>query len=186
MAANASAITTNASGVATNVGAITTNASDIAANAADLLDIANNYLPELDDLFTYVSTDTTAATIDIVGATLDAEQIYGASVRFRDCGGSYTCTPMACKDLCIANGERMAFIDEVYAWASAGQDSCAWAWMLDRNDMSGPTAGFPMYFNRTTGGCGVTNTGDVPRIIGPSPAAWSSATTWDCACATVN
>ena len=47
-----------------------------------------------------------------------------------------------------------------------------------------PVAAYPMYFNRTTSGCGPSNTGDVPRWGGPPAAAanWDVATTWDCAC----
>ena len=109
------------------------------------------------------------------------------NLSFRKCdGGDYNCSPAECLALCIENGERMALIDEVFAWASAGNDSCAYMWMLDRNNIGGAVFGYPMYTNQTASNCGSLNTGNVPRIEGFGTAAWTSTEyQWNCACAKI-
>jgi len=216
---NTASLATHAADVATNAAGIATNAADIASIGADYLtsaeqgllqndiiqntvdidavagevdDIQADYLPWIDDVSTFVDADTASGVVSVSGADLEVDQqISGERLQFRNCGSTYTCTPTACLALCQSNGERMAFTDEVLAWASEGQGHCAWMWMLERDanaQASQPVMAYPMYSNRTTTGCGPTNTGDVPRLAGYSRPGdgWSSTSTYDCACATLN
>jgi len=184
--------------IAVNTAAIVASNTTISANASDVAAITADYLPWIDDVSTYLDADTTNAKIEIAGAGLDVDngistgmQFSGKSVNFRTCtGGTYSCTPTACMSLCQSNDERMAFVDEIYAWASLGQSRCAYAWMLQWDAAAGVAElakGYPMYNNRTTSGCGTTNTGNVPRIEGFSAvgASWNATSTYDCACATI-
>jgi hypothetical protein len=93
---------------------------------------------------------------------------------------------MACLALCQANGERMATTGEALAWASKGQNSCAYMWMIDPSSPYNPMRGYPMYSNRTTPGCGSTHTGDVPRLEGLGAATWDSTSEYNCGCSTLN
>ncbi len=107
-----------------------------------------------------------------------------AFLNFTNCGEAYSCTPKACLAKCIELGMSMATYDEVYSWASAGKDHCAYMWMLDSKQSDTPVSGYPMYHNQTTDKrCGRTNTGDIPRLEGVnSNASWDSGNKYDCAC----
>lgn len=158
----------------------------IAALEADVAAIETNIVGPVEDLLIYLSADTNTDTVNISGADLAVDgRIFGEDLTFRQCpGGQYQCTPRACLDLCAANGERMATVEEALIWASRKQDKCQWQWMLDRDNPAIPVRGFPMYFNRTTGGCGAINTGDVPRVVGPLlGTGWDDTTLASCACA---
>jgi len=217
IATNATDIATNAADITANSGALSGVTSDyltsteqsalqggIDANLVsvqsvqtDVTSIQTDYLPWIDGVSTYLDANTSLGVVSVSGANLVVDnQIYGESLAFRECNNTaYDCTPLECLALCQANGERMAFTDEVLAWASEGQDSCAWKWMLERNANASetfPVRAYPMYFNRTTNsGCGAQNTGDVPRLggysdEGASMSTWNSTATYDCACASLN
>jgi hypothetical protein len=104
-------------------------------------------------------------------------------LHFLNCGKTYTCTPKMCLDKCISLGLRMATFDEVYAWASQRKQRCVWMWMLHSQEPGKVYRSFPMYYNQTTGGCGATNTGNIPRMVEPIVVDWHSDDKYDCACA---
>ena len=160
---------------------------DIDSNTTAIDDIDTTHIGDLADLFRYLTVDTDSNTITISGADVHfAQKFYGNNLTFRNCGDTYSCTPRECLDLCADHGERMAFVDEVYAFASEKRHRCAHMWMLDRNNLDQPVSGYPMYANRTTSGCGRRNTGDIPRIEALSVDNWDSTREFDCACATIN
>ncbi len=108
-------------------------------------------------------------------------------LQFFDCGGTYTCTPRMCLDKCISLGLRMATYDEVHAWASAGKDYCGHIWKLDSQHPDRVSFSFPMYSNLPKlGGCGRSNTGNIPRLEGEKLYDWDSTKKANCACAKVN
>lgn len=110
--------------------------------------------------------------------------IRGNNLHFLRCRGvRYNCTPRMCLDLCIKKGLRMATYDEVYAWASTGKNHCKYMWMLHSQHPNKVFGAFPMYKNRTSGGCGRTNTGNIPRMEGINVFDWNSSQKYDCACA---
>jgi hypothetical protein len=104
-------------------------------------------------------------------------------LHFLNCGGHYQCTPKMCLEKCISLGLRMATYDEVYAWASQGNDHCVRMWMLDSQHLGQVYASYPMYKNNTNPGCGTTNTGNIPRMEWIGVTDWNSEDKWDCACA---
>ncbi len=161
--------------------------SSIDGVSADVAVIQSNYLPDLDALLPFLSADPDTSTVSVNGADFSVDgHVYGQKLSFRQCdGGGYSCTPQACVDLCQANGERMAFVDEVLAYASEGNDQCRWGWMLDADTPNVPVAAFPMFSNRTAPGCGATNTGNVPRLGGGirQGTGWDDTQTYDCTCA---
>jgi len=105
-------------------------------------------------------------------------------LHFLKCGEThYQCTPKMCLEKCISLGLRMATYDEVYAWASQGNSHCSRMWMLHSQHPGKVYAGYPMYHNRTKSGCGVTNTGNIPRIAWSGVFDWNSEQKYNCACA---
>jgi hypothetical protein len=107
-------------------------------------------------------------------------------LKFLECGGRYRCTPKDCLAKCIGLGMRMATYTEVYAWASGGNDHCAWMWML--HSVQGLVRAFPMYHNYTVPGqCGRVGTGDIPRMEGFAKAkgSWNSNEKYNCACSSL-
>jgi hypothetical protein len=125
-----------------------------------------------------VGIDTTPQhKLDVNGS------IRGNNLHFLRCGGRYKCTPRMCLDLCIKKGLRMATYDEVYAWASTGKNHCKYMWMLHSQHPNKVFSAYPMYNNRTSGGCGRPNTGNIPRMEGINVFDWNSSQKSDCACA---
>jgi len=104
-------------------------------------------------------------------------------LHFMKCGKTYTCTPKMCLEKCISLGLRMATYDEVYAWASQGKDHCARMWMLHSQHPGKVYGSFPMYHDYPRGGCGGTNTGNIPRMEGSDVVDWNSEEKLNCACA---
>ncbi len=189
IAANNSAAATNATSIGATQVSLTTNTVGIATNTATLAVVTGDYLTSAEQIL--LQNDTIQNTADIDSVAVD-QHLYTKRLQFHQCGGtSYNCTPMECLALCQANGERMAFTDEVLARASEGQNLCSFHWMIERTangQDSFPVSAYPMYSNRTTSGCGPLNTGDVPRLGGywkPSND-WASTSTYNCACATLN
>nr|VFK41426.1 MAG: hypothetical protein BECKTC1821E_GA0114239_101152 [Candidatus Kentron sp. TC] len=128
-----------------------------------------------------IGTTNPAYKLDVNGI------IKGDSVQHLKCGTShYRCTPKACLNLCIGKGMRMATFGELYALASSGKDICAYMWHLNPDFPNNPCRGFPMYHNRTTGGCGRIGTGNIPRMEGISNGfSWNSSAKYDCACSSL-
>lgn len=158
---------------------------------ADLVAALEAWVPYLDDLSATLDPDPDAGEVTIVGSLTATSDLraegrrFGESLNFLECGGvTYNCTPLMCKDLCRSRGERMATADEVLAWAAVGRNSCRWMWMLDAANPTQVRRAYPMYFNSTSGGCGTTGTGDVPRLSGGDYLSWGTTTRYDCACAT--
>ena len=133
---NATSIQDLSDVVGTNITNIENNNTSIATNAENIVLIddrisvlEDDYVPDLDDLFSTVTVD--GVNIEIAGSLDVSSYIHGSTVRFRNCGSTYTCTPKQCLALCQANGERMATANEVLAYASSGNQACAHMWMVD-------------------------------------------------------
>lgn len=194
ISANAGDIATNASDIATNASDISGNATDVSAVAARVKTIEDDYVPDLDDLFSYVSVDTADDEIDFgtadvtgVGGLTASGNLRGRKLVFRDCAGGtsgYNCTPMQCRNLCATNNEEMGNLMDALAYATSGRDDCTHRWWLDPNNLDGVNRAFPMYNNRTTGGCGRTGTGTRPRLEGGGVFSWTTTTRYACACVT--
>jgi len=202
VAANTTALTTISGDYLTSAeqsslqAAIDANTTSVAANTADVGTIQSSYLPWIDDVSTYLDADITNNKVTVLAADLEVEDhVYGKTFSRQRCGGTtYNCTPTECQSLCQAIGGRMAFMEEALAWASAGNNQCAWMWMLEdtpsTNRRAYPIAAYPMFNNRTSSGCGPLNTGDVPRLAGYNTFSgddsnWSLTNTYDCACSSL-
>ncbi|OQY49662.1 MAG: hypothetical protein B6247_23070 [Candidatus Parabeggiatoa sp. nov. 2] len=117
-----------------------------------------------------IGTTNPTAKLDVRGS-IKGQGFFHAK-KDKD-GEHYKATPLECVDVCTSLGGRM----------SSKTDICAWMWVLDNNNIGKVARGFPMYNNRTSGGCGALNTGDVPRVVGPVVnLPWSTAEKWDCGC----
>lgn len=172
-------VTVNPQGRVTAIQAGTayTDAAAVAAVAA-----TNAYLPKSGGgTVTGAMTVTGTAT---VGGLSTTGKISGETVSFRNCGGSYTCTPRQCAALCQANNERMATVDEMLAYAASGRDYCGYVWMLDAAAPTEVRSGYPMW-GLGSGGCGGTVAFAHPRIVALSSEPWSSTGLRDCACSTL-
>jgi hypothetical protein len=154
-----------------------TNGDAVSAVAA-----TNAYLPRAGG--GTVTGNVTVTGTTTVGSLVTTGTIKGETINFRNCGSSYTCSPQQCLALCISNGERMAFAEEVLAYAAAGRDYCGYSWMLDSANNGGLRSGYPMY-SLGSGGCGGFVSFPHPRIVAFASDTWTSASRWDCACSTL-
>ncbi len=75
----------------------------------------------------------------------------------------------------------MASREQLLAYTASGRSICSHTWHMDEDNPDVVYNGFPMYFNRTTSGCGRQNIGNRPRIEGS--ASWTTSAQYACACA---
>ena len=124
-----------------------------------------------------IGTSAPSTTLHVGGDVTAEGYIWGNTIYFMRCNNiTYNCTPRQCLDLCQANGMRMATYNELYAWASGGNNHCARVWMLHDAYPDNPCHGYPMYTNWPSGTCGRTGTGNCsPSTIPPSLTTISEA-----------
>jgi len=98
----------------------------------ETIKVIQEYKAQIEIQATQIAQYATSAENDVNEVKKVTENLpNNALLNFTSCGERYSCTPRACLAKCMELGTRMATYDEVYSWASSGNDHCSIMWMLD-------------------------------------------------------